>query len=171
VLERRSVINLYLVFLFLSCISVLQSTIAPRIAVLGVKPDLMLLVVISWRIIRGTEEGLLWALIGGFFLDILSGAPFGVFTISLVLTSLLSGLWEVNVFYTTFFLPLTTLFFATLLYYLLTLFLLHMTGWPIALGETIFKVVLPSTFLNALLAPLFYKAMLWLSRKIERGFE
>jgi rod shape-determining protein MreD len=131
----------------------------------------MLLVVISWRILRGTEEGLLWALIGGFFLDILSGAPFGVFTISLVLTSLLSGLWEVNVFRTTFILPLITISFATFLYYLLILFLLRIVGWPIALGEAIFKVILPSTFFNVLLTPLVYKAMRWLRWKMERGIK
>jgi rod shape-determining protein MreD len=131
----------------------------------------MLLVVISWRILRGTDEGLLWAFIGGLLLDILSGAPFGVFTISLVLTSLLSGLWEVNVFRTTFILPLTTISFATFLYYLLILFLLRMVGWPIALGEAIFKVILPSTFFNAFLTPLVYKAMRWLRWKMERGIK
>jgi rod shape-determining protein MreD len=68
----------YWMFAFLFVLSLLQSTVLPRITVLGVHPDLLLMVVTSWSLLRGSEEGMLWALIGGLGMDLLSGAQFGV---------------------------------------------------------------------------------------------
>ena len=43
--------------------AILQSTLLPHFAVLGVKVDLVLLLVAAWSIRRGVEAGLVWAMI------------------------------------------------------------------------------------------------------------
>ena len=63
--------NLYAAILLLSAVAIAQSTVMPHLTIMGVKPDLMLLAVMSWSLLRGSEEGLVWAFIGGLALDLL----------------------------------------------------------------------------------------------------
>ena len=140
----------------------------PHLTIMGVKPDLMLLMVISWSLLRGAQEGVIWALVGGIGLDLLSGAPFGTSTVALVTLSLVAGLGELSVFRTHIALPLIATLIATLAYDLFFLLLLHMQGCSIAWADSLIKVVLPSTLFNVLLAPFVYKALYWLDRKTGR---
>ena len=140
----------------------------PHLSVLGVQPDLMLLMVISWSLLRGAQEGMIWALIGGIGLDLLSGTPFGTFTVILVILSLVAGLGELSVFRTHLALPLVATLVATLAYDLFFLLSLYARGYSIAWADSLIKVVLPSTLFNVLLAPLVYKALYWLHRKTGR---
>lgn len=137
----------------------------PHLAILGVKPDLLLLVVISWSLLRGAKEGMIWALVGGIGLDLFSGAPFGTSTVALVALSLLAGLGELSVFRTHIALPLIATLIAALAYNSFFLLLLYARGCSIAWTDSLIKVVLPSTLLNVLLAPFIYKALCWLHRR------
>jgi rod shape-determining protein MreD len=137
----------------------------PHLTILGVKPDLMLLVVISWSLLRGAKEGMVWAFIGGMGLDLVSGAPFGTFTVALVALSILAGLGELSVFRTHIALPLIATLVATLAYDLFFLLLLQMRGCSIVWADSLTKVVLPSILLNMLLSPLVYRTLYWLHRK------
>ncbi len=140
----------------------------PYLTILGVKPDLMLLMVISWSLLRGSKEGMIWALVGGIGLDLLSGAPFGTSTVILVALSLVAGLGELSVFRTHIALPLIATLVATLVYDLFFLFLLYVRGYSIVWTDSLIKIVLPSTLLNVLLSPFVYRALLWLHRKTGR---
>jgi rod shape-determining protein MreD len=151
--------------LLLIAIVIIQTTAMPHLTIMGVKPDLMLLMVVSWSLLRGAKEGLIWALIGGIGLDLLSGAPFGISTVALVLLSLLAGRGELSVFRTHIALPLIATLVAALLYDLFFLLLLQMRGASMVWADSLVKVVLPSTLLNVALSPLVYKALYWLHRK------
>ena len=161
-------ISPYLIVPLLVVIAVVQSTVMSHLTIAGVKPDLMLLVVISWSSLRGAEEGILWGFIAGLSLDLVSGAPFGVSTLAMLIVSFLSGLGEVNIFGTHIALPLTTVFFATIFYDLLFLLLLEVTGWSVVWFESFIKLILPSALLNVALMPVIYWAMRWLHRRTGR---
>ena len=160
--------NIYATILLLIATVIIQTTAMPHLTIMGVKPDLMLLMVISWSLLRGAQEGVIWALVGGMGLDLLSGAPFGTSTVALVALSLLAGVGELSVFRTHIALPLIATLIATLAYDLFFLLLLHMQGCSIAWADSLIKVVLPSTLFNVLLAPFVYKALYWLHRKTGR---
>lgn len=157
--------NVYATILLLSAIVIIQTTVMPHLTILGVKPDLMLLVVISWSLLRGAKEGLIWALIGGIGLDLVSGAPFGTLTGALVALSLVAGLGQLSVFRTHIALPLIAALVATLIYDLFFLLLLQVRGCSISWTDSLIKVVLPSMLFNVLLSPLIYKALYLLHRK------
>jgi len=140
----------------------------PHLTIMGVKPNLLLRMVISWSLLRGAQEGMIWALVGGTGLDLLSGAPFGTSTVALVTLSLLAGLGELSVFRTHIALPLIATLIATLAYDLFFLLLLEARGCSIAWTVSLIKVVLPSTLFNVLLAPFVYKALYWLHRRTGR---
>jgi len=158
--------NIYATILLLSTIAIVQSTAMPHVAIMGVKPNLMLLVVISWSLLRGIKEGSIWGLVGGLILDTFSSAPFGVSTLAMLAVSLLAGLGEMSAFRTHIILPPLAAFLATPIYHLIFLSLLQIVGWPVAWIDSLLKIILPSTLLNTALMPLIYGAMRWLCRRV-----
>jgi rod shape-determining protein MreD len=63
----------------------LQVTLMPQIGFLGGRPDLVLLVIVSWALNSTLEQAVLWAFVGGICKDLLSAAPIGTSAIGLIL--------------------------------------------------------------------------------------
>lgn len=139
---------------------------ASHVRLLGVSPDLVLLLTVSAILLQGIREGILIALVGGLMLDALSGGPFGLATLSLVVVSLLAGLGEINVFRAAKFLPYLTIVTATLIYNLVFLFLLQMTGRVVVWGASLLRVVLPAMLVNLLFMPIVYGLCYWLRKRL-----
>ena len=126
---------------------------------------MMLLVVVSWSLLRGTREGLLWALGGGFLLDLLSGGPLGATVLALGLSSVITGMGELNVFRDSLWLPLAASLLATAIYDLAYWVILELSsrsgpGMPMLL-----QVLAPSMILNALVMYPTYWAMRWVGKR------
>ncbi|MHB0858252.1 MAG: rod shape-determining protein MreD [Anaerolineae bacterium] len=149
----------------IAIVGLLQSTLASRIRVFGVSPDLVLLLTVSWVLLHGRQRGLLPALVGGLMIDALSGARFGFATLCLVVVVLLAGLGEMNVFRTARFLPILTIAVASLVYNLLYLFLLKMTGHPAQVSAMVWRVILPAVLVNILFMPLVYGPAHWVAKR------
>src|SRR5690349_5435650 len=66
-------------------VAALEVTVMPQISFLGGRPDLVLLVVISWALNSTLEQAVLWAFIGGICKDLLSSAPLGTSIVGLIL--------------------------------------------------------------------------------------
>jgi rod shape-determining protein MreD len=129
-------------------LALIQSSLASLFPVLGVHPDLVLIAVIGWTLLRGTEEGVLWAIIGGLCLDLFSGGPFGVITVALVFTSLLANLGYGRVFGGYLTLPLFLTFPLSLAYYLVYISLLAVLNRPLAFLPTLSSIILPASLIN-----------------------
>lgn len=159
--------NQYLSFAILFCLALLQTTVMPRITVLGVHPDFVLMVITSWSLLRGSEEGMLWALVGGVVMDLFSGAPFGVCTLSLLVVSFLSGLGQRNVFRFDLLTPILAIPLVTLVYQLIILGLLFVFGWRADWKVSLNQVVFPSMLVNTMGMPIVYLAARLLHRRTE----
>ncbi len=165
---RWNIISPYITIPLLVTVALIQSTVGPYLTILGVKPEMMLLVVVAWSLLRGAREGMVWALIGGLCLDLLSGAPLGTITLALLVVSFLAGLGESSVFRTHILLPIVAAFIATLVYDAITLIILDFTGHSVAWLRSAMYIVLPSMLVNTLLMPLFFWPLQWLHRKTGR---
>ncbi len=142
----------------------LQSTLSPFMKISGVHPDLVLVLVISWVILRGLEEGLFWAVVGGLSLDILSGAPFGVFTLSMMVVALATSLFHGRVFGSSIILPLSLTFPLSLLFNGLVLLLLMLLGRPIDWAAGFFNILLPVAIFNTMVMVLVFPLLYLLNR-------
>ena len=140
----------------------------PLIKVGGAEPDLILLIVISWSLLRGGREGLVWGFVGGLCLDLLSGGPLGASAIALMVVSLLSGQGETNIFKGNLLLPLIIAPVGTLVYYGLLLVILELTGRSLSLLPSSSRVILPAAIVNFIAMPFVYVFMRWLNQRIER---
>lgn len=131
----------------------------PHLAIRGVFPDLALLIVVSWSLLRGTREGVIWGFIAGLAVDLFSGAPFGAATLSLMAVSFLSGLGEATVARARFVLPLIVMFAATIVYDLIFLFIVWISDQRVAWLDSLVRIILPSAVLNAVLTPVVFIAL------------
>lgn len=141
-----------------------QSVVLARIDLLGGQPDLVLLVVLVWAVVRGVEEGVVWGFIGGLVIDLLSGGPFGITTLALLIVAWMAGQpWGRGIGSMTVRLLLLA-FVAVLAYHLVLLFVLAWTGYDVNWARSILGVTIPSALLNAALAPFVRWPLNWLER-------
>jgi len=133
-------------------LAVIQATILSNVRLLDGAPDLILLAVVAWALTGHSRQAMAGALFGGLLIDLLSGLPLGATAIIMItvvyLVSLTAGrFWEANLL-----MPLTTVLWSSLLFHGLSLAVLLALGRPLELSFALGRVVLPSTFLNLILA-------------------
>jgi rod shape-determining protein MreD len=165
----------YLMPILLLFASLLQSTTTNRIQVRGVKPDLVLLLVLVGTLIYGSRSGLLWAFIGGIGLDLFSGGPLGSSSLALIAATLIVGSGHRTLSRYHLLVPLGAVIAGTLVYgmsYLGILVVLEeltnwlalqgaqleivqpdlpLPLWPALYWPTVQTVVLPALFYNTAL--------------------
>ena len=129
----------------------LQATLASHVAVRGILPGIVLIALVNWGILRGMDEGMLWAFIGGLLLAVFSGYPFGTNTVALVIVASLVSLGQGTFIRTHGLLPLATVFLATILYYVIVLFILESTQHPVDWVAVLRNVAIPVGLYNAIL--------------------
>lgn len=81
--------KVFLFILILLLVAILQTTLVPFLALKAVTPNLVLVLILFLVIFKGFRE--IWWLIilAGLFLDLLSGLPFGLISLSLLITAYL----------------------------------------------------------------------------------
>jgi rod shape-determining protein MreD len=149
-------------------VAILQSTLVSHFRIWGVFADLPLLVVVSWGLLRGPREGLIWGFIAGVTVDLFSGAPFGAATFGLMAAGFLSGLGQSTVFRSQILLPLFAVLLATIVYDILFMLVVWISGNPVSWFDSLFRLVLPSAVLNAVLTPVVFVIMRWLNARFGR---
>lgn len=129
-------------------LTLIQSSVGPFLSIGGVHPDLVLVAVIGWTLLRGPKEGLLWAIIGGLSLDLLSSGPFGVTTVALAVTGLLAGLAYGRTFGGYLIIPVAVTFPLSLAYYLIYVTLLSLLEQSDAWLPALATAMAPASLLN-----------------------
>lgn len=143
----------------LTC-AIVQGSLIPALGVRQGRPDFVLQSVVIWAVTNGAREALGWALVGGVCLDAVSGAPPGTATLALVLVAFLSSAGDVSQLGNVPWLPMATVFLATVVHGAILMVILASQGMPN--GEwigTMQWVVVPEAVANVLTMPLTYWAL------------
>lgn len=139
--------------------------LAPQLAHLDVRPDVLVLLIISVTLADNLREATIWAFVGGLLLDLLSGLPLGVNAFCLLLVALLANLGTRSPFRALLVMPLGMAFVCTLFYYLLLLSARTVLGQHFSWADALGGVVLPTALFNVALMPLIYSFVLWLTER------
>jgi rod shape-determining protein MreD len=138
--------------LLLAFLAILQSVVFNDITLLEGRPDLILLPVVAWGIHGRSRDAMIWGLIGGLFLDLLSGLPLGTSAIILIVIAYLVSFTEGRFWEANFLMPMGVMILFSFLYHLLNLMIVWILGKQIDLSYTFVRLILPSVFLNLILA-------------------
>jgi len=141
---------------------IVQSTVMPIVQVAGGKPDLVLLIVLSWMMLAGLEEGLFWAIVGGVIQDIATGTPTGTTALALVITAglqnfILGPLGRDNLVFPPLIAALGTVFYQVFLALALAVLgRLSVLNSPADVGYVLTTIILPTLIFNMILIlPIF----------------
>lgn len=159
--------NPYVSVPFLFFLSLLQSTAWTRLQIGGIWPDILLLVVMSWALLRGIGEAALWAFVGGLGLDLLSSGPFGASAAGLLVVVLLTSALQSGVFRGRTLLPLLTAILVTPMFHAVYLFGMLLIGQRIDVLDAVTRVILPQAVYNAALSLFVYRIMAGIHRRIS----
>ncbi|MEW5761617.1 MAG: rod shape-determining protein MreD [Bacillota bacterium] len=135
----------------------LEGTLCGYIRIAGVKPDLVLVLVIFHALARGPREGAIWGFIGGLTQDIMTGNYVGLNALVKALTGYGVGLGETRLYKESTLTATGIAWLATLFAEALTYLLLLTLGIIIPPGDAATRVILPVSIYNAALAVLFYR--------------
>ena len=145
--------------------AVLQSSWVDGIRILGGRPDLVLLLVVTWSIIRGPDEGALWGFVGGIFCDLLSGSGLGMWTLSLTAVGLLAGQPWVHSLGPTLIRLAMMSALGTLFGHLVLMVTMTLFGYSLNIGRGIQTVAGPAALLNFLLSPFAFSFLVWFHQR------
>lgn len=156
-----------IILIFLSLIGlVLQTTLFSHLRFWGIIPDLVLILVVCFALLKGATEGAIVGFFCGLLEDIFLGQALGINAVSKMLIGFLVGLTEEKVFKENPWVSVVALMVATFLDNLLNfIFYKIFYNFP-NLGFTAFNMVLwPSAVYNAFLALFVYISMYsWLNK-------
>jgi len=142
----------------------LQSTVIPVLSIGGIRPDFVLVVVVSAALAGGRETGVLCGTFGGLLQDLLSSGPFGTNTLSKMLLGLVVGLYERKVNQGNLLLPMVAIIAGTVGSTVVSMVIMLAYGFADGIPALLMQM-LPMTAYHILLAAPVHAAMLWLKRR------
>jgi rod shape-determining protein MreD len=130
----------------------LQTAVISRINLLSGAADVVLLVLVAWSLQASVESAWQWAVLAGLLVGFVSGLPPVVPLVGYLLAAALARFVIRQIWQSPILALLSVTFFGTLVYDLITYLVLSIAGPPLPFGDVLALIVLPSVFLNFLLA-------------------
>ncbi|KJS18128.1 MAG: rod shape-determining protein MreD [Peptococcaceae bacterium BRH_c4b] len=136
---------------------IVQSAFLDSFHIWGIKPDLVLVLVVYNAFLRGHREGAFVGFCGGMIQDIYTGSYIGLNALSYMTVGYLVGMTEAKLYKDSSLIMMALVWFASageqFLYYLLMTY----TGVTISPLVALVRVIVPTAAYTALLVPLTYK--------------
>lgn len=145
--------------------ALLQVGLAPYIAIGGVVPNILLVVVVTLALVEGPTAGTLAGFAAGLVFDLLGAGPVGPMVLVLTVTGYMSGLIHENMFAEGWLLPLTVVAVASLASALAYGLVLDVLGAGGPFVVVFFTKMLPEALFETALALLVYP---WLARFLRQ---
>ena len=140
----------------LSFIAVLQSAVVSRLPLNRGTADLMLVVLVAITLQKSVKTAWQWSIVGGLLTDFFSGLPFGLFTVSYLITTGIAFLLRERIWRFSFLMQLLVVLSGTLIVHGLSMMVLIIQGSSLQLTTVLQAVTLPSIILNFMLSlPIF----------------
>ena len=145
--------------------ALLQAGLAPYLAIGGVVPNFLLVVVVTLALVEGPAAGASAGFAAGLIFDLLGSGPVGPMALVLTVTGFMAGLLHENMFAEGWLLPLTVLAIASLASTFAYALLLELLGAEGSFFLTFFTKVLPEALYDTALGLLIYP---WLARFLRQ---
>ncbi len=140
----------------LGLLAILQSAVVSRLPLNRGTADLVLVVLVAIALQKTVNTSWQWSIVGGLFMDFLSGLPFGIFTVSYLLATGLALIIRDRIWRFSFLMQLLVVFFGTIFSHAISFLVLFLQGSDISLGTVLQVVTLPSVILNFMISlPIF----------------
>jgi rod shape-determining protein MreD len=149
----------------LAVATILQAAVAPHMAVFGVVPNLILLVVVTLALFEGPVAGAVVGFVGGLLLDLLGATVIGPWALVLCVVGYVAGSLSAAMFAEGWLLPVTVVFVASLLSEISYGLILAVLGLGGPFWTSLVRIMIPAAVYNTALAVLVFP---WLGRFLQQ---
>jgi rod shape-determining protein MreD len=143
---------------------ILQTSIVPSLAIFGVVPNVLFLVVVTIALTEGPVAGGVAGLIAGLLFDLLGTSVVGPYALVLCVVGYGIGMLSANMFAEGWLLPVTAVLVASVVTEVSYGIVLAILGAGAPFWHALFTVMLPVALYNTALAVLVYP---WLARLLR----
>jgi len=135
----------------------IQLTLINSVTILGIKPDLIMVVVVVFSLLKGEKEGTISGFASGLLQDIFSIGLLGINALAKTVIGFICGILKEKIFHEhmLFLIPVIT-FIASFIQSILVFLLLHAFGTEYNLVWSLKQVTLPEALYSSLLAPFIF---------------
>ena len=145
---------------FAFLLALTQASSVEQFHVLGVAPNLMLVLLVSWLVVRGLDDVLPMVAVSGITIGFVGLQTPGLALLAMLLPIALLGMVrELHVIHSEALLTMALVVAATLMYELIMLAGVMATGGVFDLRGGLLDAVLPAALVNLLIAPPVYAVM------------
>ncbi len=150
---------------------ILQSTLFEYIAIIGIKPNTALIIVVCTAFMRGENEGVITGAFAGFLQDSFFGMFIGLHMFLYMVTGYLCGKFLSGFYKESIIIPVLITLISTFcyefLFYIFSILLRGYTNFPYFLSTIILPEMVYSAIFSLLLYRLLYKINMWLEEKYK----
>lgn len=148
-------------------ILILQSTVAGKIEIFGVKPNLMLIFIVSVALIGGSVQGAAVGFALGLMQDIMSGKLIGFYSLLGMYLGLIMGTVNKRLYRENFFIIIFFTFVSTIIYEGLVYFLNTFLKGTFDMGGAFANVIFPEAIYNMVASVFIYLIVVKINQKME----
>lgn len=138
---------------------VLQVALAPQIAVLGVVPNFVFLVVVTLALLEGPVAGCVAGFFGGLLFDLLGASVVGPYALVFCVAGYVAGLIHANMFAEGWLLPVSVVFIASVGAEITYGVIMSVLDIGLPFWSALVRIMLPGAVYTTVLAVLLYPLM------------
>ncbi len=154
--------------LFMAVVAAAQVSVFSRISIGSAAPQVVLLSVVAWSLVRGPLEGVVWGFFGGVFYDLASGGPVGASALGLIAVAAIAGTIGGRAFGSNPLLPMIGVFLASFVYFMVVSFVMATLHYPTDWSTIVRDIALPTAVANALLSLIVYPVFAFVAAHTSR---
>jgi len=139
---------------------VIQLTLINLVTILGLKPDLIMIVVVVFSLLKGEKEGAISGFASGLLQDIFSTSLLGINALAKTVIGFTCGILKEKIFHEhiLFIIPVIT-FFSSFMQSILISLLFRAFGIEYNLAWSLKQIALPEALYSSLLSPFIFLAI------------
>ena len=148
-----------------------QSTVFHYLELAGVVPNLLLIVTMSFGLMRGRREGMLVGFFSGLLIDIFFGSVLGPFALIFMTLGYINGFFHRIYYVEDVLLPMTMIALNDFIFNLIVYVVYFMLRNKLDFKEYLSSVILPEMMYTIIVTLFFYKFLVRINLRLKKSKE
>lgn len=157
-------------FIIIICF-ILQSTLFHYLALAGVVPNLLLIVTMSFGLMRGRREGMLVGFFSGLLIDVFFGSVLGPYALIYMTMGYINGFFHRIYYVEDVLLPMIMITLNDFIYNVVIYLIFFLLRNRLNFGEYLITVILPEMLYTIIVTLFFYKLLVRINLRLKKSKE
>lgn len=160
---RRNIVY----FIIIAICFLIQTTIFARISITNISPNLLIIVVSSFGLMRGRKEGMWLGFFSGLLIDIFFGFCIGAYALIYMYIGYVNGIFQKRFYPDDIKLPMLLIGGSDLLYNLVVYFFMFLLRGRFSFLYYLKSIIIPEFVYTMVISILLYLVFLKVNQKLE----